>query len=50
MKTYHKEKRIEYAVTEVIKDSMVLDKQVIGCLLESIFETINLSANQVYDE
>lgn len=50
MRTYFKDKRIVNAVVEVIKESVVLDKQVINCLLESISETVNQPVNQVYNE
>lgn len=50
MSSHLKDKRIENAVVEVIKESVVLDKQVINCLLESISEAINQSFNKVYNE
>ena len=48
MKSYFKDKRIENAVVEVKKESVVLDKQLISCLLESISETINQWSNEVH--
>lgn len=50
VRAYFKDKRIENAVVEVIKEIVVLDKHVINCLLESISETVNQSVNQVYTE
>lgn len=48
MKLYLKDKRIENAVVEVKKESVILDKQVISCLLESIYETFNHMAKEIY--
>lgn len=43
MSVYLKDKRLQNAVVEVVKENSVLDKQVINCLLESIYETANQS-------
>lgn len=43
MSVYLKDKRLQNAVVEVIKENSVPDKQVINCLLESIYETVNRS-------
>lgn len=43
MSFYLKDKRLQNAVVEVTETSKVPEKQVINCLLESIYETINRS-------
>ena len=43
MSFYLKDKRLQNAVVEVTETSKVPDKQVINCLLESIYKTINRS-------